>query len=116
MILSNEPGYYKKDNFGIRIENLIYVKQLKDKLGGYPMNLILNEQTGVDSLDSESIIVLNFHFTKVLLPFADFLTLSADVCKTSLKLIKFNSLVLNTIYCLFSIPYVVIFLCFVNIS
>ena len=32
MILSNEPGYYKKNNFGIRIENLIYVKQLKDKL------------------------------------------------------------------------------------
>ena len=32
MILSNEPGYYKKNNFGIRIENLIYVKQLNDKL------------------------------------------------------------------------------------
>ena len=25
-------------------------EQLKDKLGGYPMNLILNEQTGIDSL------------------------------------------------------------------
>ena len=32
MILSNEPGYYKKNCFGIRIENLIYVKQLKNKL------------------------------------------------------------------------------------
>ena len=32
MILSNEPGYYKKNHFGIRIENLIYVKELKDKL------------------------------------------------------------------------------------
>jgi Xaa-Pro aminopeptidase len=32
MILSNEPGYYKKNYFGIRIENLIYVKQLKNKL------------------------------------------------------------------------------------
>jgi len=32
MILSNEPGYYKKDQFGIRIENLIYVKKLKNKL------------------------------------------------------------------------------------
>jgi len=32
MILSNEPGYYKKNNFGIRIENLVYVKQLKNKL------------------------------------------------------------------------------------
>ena len=27
MILSNEPGYYKKNNFGIRIENLLYVKK-----------------------------------------------------------------------------------------
>jgi len=30
MILSNEPGYYKKNKFGVRIENLIYVKK-KDK-------------------------------------------------------------------------------------
>ena len=29
MILSNEPGYYEKKKFGIRIENLVYVK--KDK-------------------------------------------------------------------------------------
>ena len=27
MILSNEPGYYKKDSFGIRIENLVFVKK-----------------------------------------------------------------------------------------
>ena len=27
MIVSNEPGYYKKNKFGIRIENLIYVKK-----------------------------------------------------------------------------------------
>ena len=32
MIVSNEPGYYEKGNFGIRIENLIYVKKLKKKL------------------------------------------------------------------------------------
>jgi Xaa-Pro aminopeptidase len=32
MILSNEPGYYKKNHFGIRIENLVYAKQLKNKL------------------------------------------------------------------------------------
>ena len=27
MILSNEPGYYKRNSFGIRIENLIFVKK-----------------------------------------------------------------------------------------
>ena len=30
MILSNEPGYYEKNKFGIRIENLIYIKKNKD--------------------------------------------------------------------------------------
>ena len=29
MIVSNEPGYYEKNKFGIRIENLIYVKKIK---------------------------------------------------------------------------------------
>ncbi len=32
MILSNEPGYYKKNSFGIRIENLVYVKKIRNKL------------------------------------------------------------------------------------
>ena len=32
MILSNEPGYYKKNSFGIRIENLIFVKKAKNKI------------------------------------------------------------------------------------
>ena len=32
MILSNEPGYYKKNKFGIRIENLIYVKRIKKRI------------------------------------------------------------------------------------
>jgi Xaa-Pro aminopeptidase len=31
MILSNEPGYYKKGNYGIRIENLVFVKKIKKK-------------------------------------------------------------------------------------
>ena len=31
MVVSNEPGYYEKNNFGIRIENLIYVKKSKKK-------------------------------------------------------------------------------------
>ncbi len=32
MILSNEPGYYKKNSYGIRIENLIYVKRQNKKV------------------------------------------------------------------------------------
>ena len=29
MVISNEPGYYKEGNFGIRIENLVYIKKNK---------------------------------------------------------------------------------------
>jgi Xaa-Pro aminopeptidase len=32
MILSNEPGYYQKGKFGIRIENLVFVKRSKNKI------------------------------------------------------------------------------------
>lgn len=34
MILSNEPGYYRPGAFGIRIENLIYVRELEPVEGG----------------------------------------------------------------------------------
>ncbi len=39
MVVSNEPGYYEKNNFGIRIENLIYVK--KEKKRKYFENLTM---------------------------------------------------------------------------
>ena len=32
MILSNEPGYYQKGKFGIRIENLVFVKKNKNEM------------------------------------------------------------------------------------
>ena len=32
MILSNEPGYYKKGSYWIRIENLVFVKKVKKKI------------------------------------------------------------------------------------
>ena len=39
MILSNEPGYYKKGHYGIRIENLVFIKKEKGNL--YFENLTL---------------------------------------------------------------------------
>ena len=39
MILSNEPGYYKKGHYGIRIENLVFIKSNKNHL--YFENLTL---------------------------------------------------------------------------
>lgn len=37
-VLSNEPGYYEDGNFGIRIENIIMVTEIKTKnnFGGTP--------------------------------------------------------------------------------
>ena len=40
MILSNEPGYYKENHFGIRIENLVYAKKLKKKLSFENLTLV----------------------------------------------------------------------------
>ena len=34
MILSNEPGFYKQGEYGIRIENLLLVHEAKDVAGG----------------------------------------------------------------------------------
>ena len=34
MICSNEPGYYKTGEYGIRIENLVVVRDLGDIPGG----------------------------------------------------------------------------------
>ena len=32
MVVSNEPGYYRKNKFGIRIENMIYIDKEKNNL------------------------------------------------------------------------------------
>ena len=32
MIVSNEPGYYVENKFGIRIENLVFVKKVNSKI------------------------------------------------------------------------------------
>lgn len=40
MILSNEPGYYKAGSYGIRIENLIVVRQASPKPGGDPRDML----------------------------------------------------------------------------
>ncbi len=48
MILSNEPGYYEKDKFGIRIENLVYVKKVKRKLSFKNLTLAPIEKDLID--------------------------------------------------------------------
>ncbi len=44
MIISNEPGYYKANEYGIRIENLMLVKEGKEFLSMKPLTLVPIEQ------------------------------------------------------------------------
>ncbi len=43
MIVSNEPGYYKEGEYGIRIENLIYVKPAEPIMGSDNRNMLCFE-------------------------------------------------------------------------
>ncbi len=78
MILSNEPGFYLKERYGIRIENLVYIKKEKNNLvfknltlAPIDMNLVnfklLNSQ--------EKKYLINYHF-EVYSKIHKFLTLS----------------------------------------
>ena len=64
MILSNEPGYYKKDKFGIRIENLVYVKKIGRKLGFENLTLAPIEKELINFnllTKQEKNYLLNYH-------------------------------------------------------
>jgi len=63
MIISNEPGYYKEGYFGIRIENLIFIKKNKfEELTMAPMEKDLIKKK---MLNKKEISWLNKYHTKV---------------------------------------------------
>ena len=59
MILSNEPGYYKKGKFGIRIENLVFVKKVGKNLTFENLTLAPIEKDLID-------YKLNFNMKKII--------------------------------------------------
>ena len=63
MIISNEPGYYKEGSFGIRIENLIYIKKNKfDELTMAPIDKnLINKKL----LNKNEVFWLNKYHSKV---------------------------------------------------
>jgi len=63
MIISNEPGYYKEGFFGIRIENLIYIK--KNKFEELTMAPIEKDLIKKKMLNKEEIDWLNKYHSKV---------------------------------------------------
>jgi len=67
MILSNEPGYYEKGKFGLRIENLIYVKKEKNKMKFNNLTYVPIDKRLIlkDLLNKKEIIWLNEYHRKV---------------------------------------------------
>ena len=78
MILSNEPGYYKKGLYGIRIENLVFIK--KDKKNLYFENLTLapieKDLINYDLLDENEKDYLFRYHLKIYTTYSKFLNLS----------------------------------------
>ncbi len=68
MILSNEPGFYKKEEYGIRTENLIVAYKKTDITLGFetiswaPIDIDLID---INILSSDEIIWLNNYHQKV---------------------------------------------------
>ena len=67
MIVSNEPGYYENGKFGIRIENLVSIKKIKnyhkfDELTLAPIDKSLIEK---ELLSKNEINWLNNYHSKV---------------------------------------------------
>ena len=67
MVTSNEPGFYKKNHFGIRIENLIYVKKIKKKINFENLTLVPIEKKLIDKnlLNSVEIKWINKYHASV---------------------------------------------------
>ena len=64
MVLSNEPGFYEKGKFGIRIENLIFVKKIKNKLNFENLTLAPIDKDLIDYKllnKEEKDYILNYH-------------------------------------------------------
>ena len=63
MVVSNEPGYYKEGSFGIRIENLVYIK--KNKFEELTIAPIEKDLINKKILNSNEIKWINSYHKKV---------------------------------------------------
>ena len=64
MIISNEPGYYKKGSFGIRIENLVFVKKIKNRIFFENLTLVPMEKELINYshlTESEKNYIFKYH-------------------------------------------------------
>ncbi len=84
MILSNEPGYYEEGQFGLRIENLIFVKKNKNKISFDDLTLAPIDKSLIVKklLNKKEVIWLNQYHKKV------FKSLKKYMNKNELRLLK----------------------------
>ncbi len=67
MIVSNEPGYYETNHFGIRIENLIYIKKFGKKIRFENLTMVPIDKSLIDIsiLKNNEIIWINNYHSRV---------------------------------------------------
>lgn len=68
MILSNEPGYYREGEFGVRIENLMYVKEYTDDILGFEMLTLVpyaKDLIDFDMFSNEELDFLKDYYSKI---------------------------------------------------
>ena len=81
MIISNEPGFYKENEYGIRIENLIFVKEKGDDkkflyFETLTMSPIDKSLIDIKLLDLKEKTWLNNYHTKVFNKVSPFLNIT----------------------------------------
>lgn len=81
MIVSNEPGFYANGKFGIRIENLIYVKRYKKKLIFENFTLVPIDKNLIDLsiMKKNEINWLNAYHKKVFSYLKNFMTKEENI-------------------------------------
>ncbi len=76
MILSNEPGYYEKNKFGIRIENLIRVKRSRNNLKFENLTLVPIDKSLIEKklLNNQEVKWLNDYHQNVFVNLKKFMS------------------------------------------
>ena len=76
--MSNEPGYYKEKNFGVRLENMIMVKKEKNKKYFESLTLVPFDKNGFNTklLSKNEIKWINNYHKKVFKNLNKFLSLN----------------------------------------
>ena len=76
--MSNEPGYYKEKHFGVRLENMMMVKKVKNKKYFENLTLVPFDKNGLNTklLSKKEVKWINNYHKKVFKNLNKFLNLN----------------------------------------